>query len=69
MAAEPGEFVGRYAKALLNTPLPWTKMRPVYRLLGLANKWGPGRLDQTWHRALEAEAIDVNLVSNAGSCP
>jgi hypothetical protein len=47
----------------LDTPLPWTKMRQVYRLVGLAEKWGSGRLDQACARALDAEAVDVNLVS------
>ena len=41
MAAEHGEAIGVYAAALLDTPLPWTKMRQVYRLLGLVKKWGP----------------------------
>jgi transposase len=63
MAAEHGPSVGVFATAILDTPLPWTKMRQVYRLLGLVKKWGPERVDQACRRALEAEAIDVNLVS------
>jgi transposase len=63
MAAEYGQAVGLYAAAILDTPLPWTKMRQVYRLLGLVKKWGPERVDQACRRALEAEAVDVNLVS------
>ena len=56
-------FYRRYAEALLDTPLPWTRMRQVYRLLGLVKKWGPSRVELACRRALEAEAIDVNLVS------
>ncbi len=63
MAAEHGEAIGRYATALLDTPLPWTKMRQVYRLLGLVKKWGASRVNEACQRALDAEAIDVNLVS------
>jgi transposase len=63
MAAEHGEAIGRYATALLDTPLPWTKMRQVYRLLGLVKKWGASRVDEACQRALDAEAVDVNLVS------
>jgi hypothetical protein len=63
MAADHGDAIGFYAAALLDTPLPWTKMRQVYRLLGLVKKWGAGRVDQACRRALDAEAIDVNLVS------
>lgn len=44
-------------------PLPWTKMRQAYRLLGLVKKWGAGRVEEACQRALDAEAIDVNLVS------
>jgi transposase len=62
MAAEHGPAVGRLAEGLLDTPLPWTKMRQVYRLLGLVKKWGPERVDAACARALEAEALDVNLV-------
>jgi len=43
MAADHGEAISIYAQALLDTPLPWTKMRQVYRLLGLA---GPAGDDQ-----------------------
>jgi len=62
-AAEHGEAVARYATAILDTPLPWTKMRQVYRLLGLAKKLCSQRLDEACRRALDAEAIDVNLVA------
>lgn len=63
MAADHGDAIGTYATALLDTPLPWTKMRQVYRLLGLVKKWGAARVDQACRRALDAEAVDVNLVS------
>ncbi|MGH9047720.1 MAG: IS21 family transposase [Acidimicrobiales bacterium] len=62
LAADLGPAVGAYADALLDTALPWTKMRQVYRLLGLAKKWSPARLDQACRRALDAEVVDVNLV-------
>ena len=42
MAAGHGEAIGVYATALLDIPLPWTKMRQVYALLGLVKKWGAG---------------------------
>ena len=40
MAAGHGPAIGVYAAALLDIPLPWTKMRQVYALLGLVKKWG-----------------------------
>jgi hypothetical protein len=63
MAADHGETIGRYASAILDTPLPWTKMRQVYRLLGLVKRWGAARVEEACGRALDAEAIDVNLVA------
>lgn len=63
MAAGHGAAVGAYATAILDTPLPWTRMRQVYRLLGLVKKWGAERVEAACARALEAEAVDVNLVS------
>lgn len=63
LATEAGPQVGAYAKAILDHPLPWTKMRQVYRLLGLVKKWGADRVNTACERALEAEAVDVNLIS------
>ncbi len=57
-----GKAIGAYTAALLDTPLPWTRMRAVYRLLGLVNKWGADRVEDACRRALEAEAVDVGLV-------
>jgi len=38
-------------------------MRQAYRLLGLVKKWGAERVDLACTKALEVEAIDVNLIS------
>jgi hypothetical protein len=46
----------------LDIPLPWTKMRQVYALLGLVKKWGPERVNTACARALEAEAVNVGLI-------
>jgi len=48
---------------VLEHPLPWTKMRQAYRLLGLVKKWGAERVELACAKALEAEAINVNLIS------
>jgi hypothetical protein len=61
-ADDAGTAIGTMAAALLDHPLPWTRMRQVYALLGLVRKWGPGRVDAACRRALEAEAISVPLV-------
>jgi hypothetical protein len=62
MAASHGPAVGAYATALLDIPLPWTKMRQVYALLGLVKKWGPERVNAACERAIDAEAINVPLI-------
>jgi hypothetical protein len=38
-AEAAGEVIGRYAAALLDSPLPWTRMRRVYALLGLVRRY------------------------------
>jgi transposase len=62
MAADHGEAIGRYATALLDIPLPWTKMRQVYALLGLVKRWGPERVNTACASALQHEAVNVALI-------
>jgi transposase len=61
-ASTHGEHIGTYAAAVLEHPLPWTKMRQVYRLLGLARRHGADAVDDACRRALDAEVIDVGLI-------
>ncbi len=60
-AAAPA--VGLYAAHLLNTPPPWTRMRSVYRLLGLVRSYGPGPVEQACSRALEVDVVDVGKIA------
>jgi hypothetical protein len=62
LAANDGPAIGVYATELLGGPLPWTKMRQVYRLLGLVKKWGAERVDTACAKALEAETVNVGLI-------
>ena len=62
MATVAGPAIGAYARAILEHPLPWTKMRQVYALLGLVKKWGTNRVELACERALEAEAVSVSLI-------
>ena len=62
LAASEGPAIGAYADALLDTPLPWTKMRQVYALLGLVKRWGAPTVEAACARALEAEAVNVGLI-------
>jgi hypothetical protein len=58
-AGEHGEAVGAYARALLDTPLPWTRIRQVYALLGLARRYGSERLAEACGLALAADLLSV----------
>jgi hypothetical protein len=62
LAAGHGPAIGAYAQALLDHPLPWTKMRQVYALLGLVKKWGPDRVNTACASALDHEAVNVGLI-------
>ncbi len=72
-AAELGEAVGRYAAALLDSPLPWTRMRAVYALLGLAKRYGAARLNEACATALAVDLVDIyrlrTLLERAAAAP
>ncbi|MFI6778856.1 IS21 family transposase [Nocardia sp. NPDC050412] len=61
-AFDHGAHVGSYAAAVLEHPLPWTKMRQVYRLLGLVRRHGADAVDDACRRALDAEVVDVGVI-------
>jgi transposase len=59
-----GEHTGIYAARLLDADLPWTKMRQVYRLLGLVRRYGPGPVDTACARALELDVVSVTKIAS-----
>lgn len=63
LAFSHGQAIGAYASALLDHPLPWTRMRQVYALLGLVRKWGAERVEAACDKALDAEAVHVPLIA------
>ncbi len=62
-AAAAGPAVGVYATRLLDVPLPWTRMRTVYRLLGLVRSFGSGPVEAACARALELDVVDVTKIA------
>lgn len=62
-AAVDGESIGVFAARLLDVELPWTRMRQVYRLLGLVRRYGPSRVDDACAKALDVDCVDVAVVS------
>ena len=59
-----GENIGIYAERLLDDPLPWTRMRSVYRLLGLVRRYGPGPVETACSRSLEFEVVSVAKIAS-----
>lgn len=55
-----GPLVGRYAELLAQGPAPWLRMRRVSALLGLARRYGAGRVDGACRAALAAELVDID---------
>jgi transposase len=58
-ATQHGVAIGRLAHQLLEAPLPWTRMRRVYALLGLVRRYGEARVEQTCRLALDVQMYDV----------
>src|ERR1022692_845969 len=63
-ARRHGDSIGIYAGRLLDTDLPWTKMRQVYRLLGLVRRYGPGPVDTACQRALDLDVVNVTKIAS-----
>lgn len=59
-----GDAIGAYADRLLDTDLPWTKMRQVYRLLGLVRRYGSGPVDTACQRALDLDVVSVTKIAS-----
>jgi Integrase core domain len=64
MAAGRGQAIGIYAARILDTPLPWTRMRAVYALIGLARTYGNGPVEQACAAALELDVISVAKIKS-----
>jgi len=63
-ARRHGDAIGVYAERLLDADLPWTKMRQVYRLLGLVRRYGPGPVDTACQRALDLDVVNVTKIAS-----
>jgi hypothetical protein len=59
MAAARGEAIGIYAARVLDTGMPWTKMRAVYTLIGLCRTYGNDAVEQACAAALDLDVISV----------
>src|SRR6266567_1365075 len=57
-----GPHIGQFAERLLDAPFPWSKLRQGQRLLRLAERYTPERLDAACARALGFDLVDVRRV-------
>lgn len=62
--AAHGPGIGIYAERILDDPLPWTRMRTVYRLQGLVRRYGADRVDQACSLALDLDVVSVNKIAS-----
>jgi transposase len=58
-AQEHGPSIALFAERLLEGPLPWTRMRAVYALMGLCRRYGDERVEAACSRALVADMLSV----------
>ena len=63
VCAGHGPNIGIYAERLLDDPLPWTRMRAVYRLLGLVRRYGPGPVEAACGRSLDLDVVSVSKIA------
>jgi hypothetical protein len=64
VCAGHGQCIGIYAERLLDDPLPWTRMRAVYRLLGLVRRYGPGLVETACSRSLDLDVVSVAKIAS-----
>ena len=62
-ADKHGHHIGVYVFRLLDDPLPWTRMRAVYRLLHLVRRYDPATVDAACRTALELDVISVTKIA------
>src|SRR6266496_4199924 len=59
-----GQNIGTYAQRLLDGDAPWMMMRSVYRLIGLAKRYGAGAAEAACARALDVDVINVSKIES-----
>src|SRR6266516_2084448 len=63
-AACYGPSTGIYARRLLDGDAPWMMMRSVYRLIGLAKRYGAQAAEAACSRALDVDVISVSKIES-----
>ena len=63
VCAGHGPNIGIYAERLLDDPLPWTRMRSVYRLQGLVRRYGSRPVEAACSRSLDLDVVSVSKIA------
>nr|WP_329955212.1 transposase [Rhodococcus fascians] len=64
-----GPNFGIYAERILDDPLPWTRIRSVYRLQGLVRRYGAERVDQACSLSLDLDVVSVTKIASMLGAP
>lgn len=59
-----GRCIGIYAERILDDPLPWTRIRSVYRLQGLVRRYGAERVEQACSLSLDLDVVSVTKIAS-----
>lgn len=62
--AAHGPHIGIYAERILDDPLPWTRMRTVYRLQGLVRRYGADRVERACSLSPDLDVFSVNKIAS-----
>jgi transposase len=62
-AESHGKAIGAFAVALLQGPLPWTRLRQIYAVLGLVRRYGAERVETACDIALTESMHDVRRLA------
>lgn len=62
--AAHGPNIGIYAERILDDPLPWTRMRTVYRLQGLVRRYGADRVERACSLSLDLDVVSVTKIAS-----
>jgi hypothetical protein len=63
-AYRAGNNVGIYAQRHFDDTLPWTRMRQIYRLLGLIRRYGATEVDAACGKALDLDVLSVTKIAS-----
>jgi transposase len=61
-AEQVGPAVGQFVRVLLSGTFPWARLRQAQKLLRLAERYGPARVNAACARALAFELLEVRRV-------